>query len=256
MFHPVAASPMRPCGAVRAAWIPAITLLAASLSTACRGTDAAGRVSRSGEASVNPGINQSYEAEPDVETWIRRFESESREIFQQRHRIIATLALVPGMTVADIGAGTGFLTEILAGVVGPDGRVYAVDIKPEFVAHIRQRLDDEGVGNVTTVLCAADSVELDPQSIDLAFTSDTYHHFEFPISTLRSIYRALRPGGHLVVVDFERIEGQSRPWVLDHVRAGKDTVISEIELVGFEFIEEVPSDFLKENYILRFRRPA
>ena len=85
------------------------------------------------------------------------------------------------------------------------------------------------------------------------FACDTYHHFEYPQATLASIRRALRPGGTLVVVDFERIPGKTRPWLLDHVRCGKGQVIAEIAAAGFELVEEVPLG-LEENYFLRFVR--
>ena len=91
--------------------------------------------------------------------------------------------------------------------------------------------------------------------LDLVFICDTYHHFEYPQTTLASLHAALRPGGMLAVVDFERIEGVSRPWVLNHMRAGKEVFRSEIEAAGFRFLEEVEVAGLEENYLLLFRRP-
>ncbi len=100
-----------------------------------------------------------------------------------------------------------------------------------------------------------DSVALPAASVDLAFVCDTYHHFEYPQSTLESLYAAIRPGGSLVILDFERIPGKSRPWVLEHVRAGKEVFRREIESAGFRFEREVTVEGLKENYVIRFRRP-
>jgi predicted methyltransferase len=107
---------------------------------------------------------------------------------------------------------------------------------------------------VSTQLCAEDSVELPAESVDLVFVCDTYHHFEYPRSTTTSIHSALRDGGELFVVDFERIPGVTRPWLLEHVRAGKQTVIAEIESFGFEFVEELKVAGLEENYAIRFRK--
>ena len=90
------------------------------------------------------------------------------------------------------------------------------------------------------------------QSIDVAFICDVYHHFEYPSDSLASIWNALRPGGRLVVVDFIRIPGVSRPFVLGHVRAGEEVVTREIQEAGFEKIGE--DRFLQENYILHFRK--
>lgn len=108
---------------------------------------------------------------------------------------------------------------------------------------------------MTPILCGQDDVRLPPASIDAAFICDTYHHFEFPATSLASIYRALKPGGQVVVVDFERVPGVSSDWTLDHVRAGKEVFRAEIEAAGFEFAEEVEVEGLAENYFLRFRKP-
>src|SRR5262249_28772351 len=146
------------------------------------------------------------------------------------------------MVVADVGAGTGLFTMLFAKQVA---HVYAVDIVPEFLTHIRERATKEGVTNVETVLGKADDIALAPDSVDLVFLCDVYHHFEYPQSSLASIRRALRKNGELVVVDFERIEGQSPAWVLDHVRAGKDVVRAEIEAAGFAVTRE-EKDLLSE----------
>jgi ubiquinone/menaquinone biosynthesis C-methylase UbiE len=224
--------------------MPAASLILLALLAGC-GT--------SRERSVRPGINDPYFDDPSIEKWVARFESESREIFQHRRRIVAEVGLRPGMAVADVGAGTGVFTRSFAQEVGSEGRVYAVDILPAFIDHIRARSLEEGLTWVTPVLCREDSVMLPRESVDVVFLCDTYHHFEYPRSSLTSIHEALRPGGELVLIDFIRIPGQSRPWVLGHVRAGEDVVRAEVEAAGFEKIGE--ARFLEENYLLRFRRP-
>lgn len=203
------------------------------------------------ETSVRPGINKPFE-NPDVKEFVGKFEVESREVFVKRKDIVAAYKLKPGMAVADIGAGTGLFTRLFAKEVGPSGKVYAVDISKNFVEHILKTCKEEGLKNVVGVVCRPDSVELPPQSVDLAFICDTYHHFEFPFKTLASIHRALRPGGRMVVVDFKRIPGVSSEWVLNHVRAGQETVTKEILSCGFRVVEE--PKVLKENYYLVFEK--
>jgi len=208
------------------------------------------------EASINPGVNETFlDPKLDVEAFNERFEGEAREIFAERARILEALEIEPGERVADVGAGTGLFTIPMAQATGAEGKVYAVDIAPPFLEQIQQRADAQRLAQVETVLCREDSVTLPSNSIDLAFICDTYHHFEYPRSTLTSIFRALTPGGRLVIVDFKRIPGESREWVLDHVRAGQQTTRDEVEAAGFEFEDEVAIDGLKENYLLRFRKP-
>lgn len=233
--------------------------LVAALLIACRAAGPASQPASSlapsaeREASVRPGINQPYFDDRDIPKWEGRFETESREIYRERERIVADIGIRSGDVVADIGAGTGLFTVLFAKAVGPTGKVIAGDIIPEFLTHIEQRVRDEGLRNVETVLGKEDSAELPPGCADVIFICDTYHHFEYPQSMLRSIRRALRPGGRLVIIDFERIEGVSSDWVLGHVRAGKERVIEELRAGGFDLAPSQPdASFLKENYLLVF----
>jgi SAM-dependent methyltransferase len=236
---------------VRLARLPLLCLLALAASMAL-----AEPSEPSPEQSVRAGVNDKYLApDLDVDEWTKRFEGEAREIFVRRREIVEQLGLIPEMAVADVGAGTGLFVGPLAAAVGPGGKVYAVDISPRFVAHLRQRISDEGLTPVEVVLGKERSMELPDDSIDLAFVCDVYHHFEYPSSMLESLRRVLRPGGALVVIDFERIPGRTREWVLDHVRAGKQVFTDEIEDAGFVLEKELQVDGLVENYMLRFRNP-
>ena len=154
------------------------------------------------EPSVKPGINKDF-VDPglDIAKYEQRFEVESREIFAHRAKIAALADVHAGMTVADVGAGTGLFTFLFAATVGPSGAVYAVDIAPKFIEHIGQRATQRGLSQVKAVLCSERSVELPAASVDLIFVCDTYHHFEYPKAVLASMHRALRPGGQLLVVD-------------------------------------------------------
>ena len=207
--------------------------------------------------SVAPGINEGFlDPNLDVTSWVERFEVESREVYHARDEVMRSLGLKPGDRVADIGAGTGFYSLLMAERVGPEGWVFAVDIAPKFVEHLARQFADRGVGNATTVLCDERSVRLPPESIRVAFICDVYHHFEFPHDTMRSLHRALRADGRVFVIDFDRIPGVSREWTLDHVRAGKETFIDEIRDAGFELVAERAIPGFEENYFLEFRKPA
>ena len=204
------------------------------------------------EKSVRPGINDPFK-NPDLKEFQGKFEVESREVYAKRKEIVEYCKLRPGMAVADVGAGTGLFTGPFAAAVGEKGKVYAVDISKTFLEHIAKSAKDQKLGNVETVLCTATSTELKPNSVDLVYVCDTYHHFEFPSRTLASIHKALKPGGQLVVIDFHRIPGKSREWTLNHVRAGQEVVEKEIAEAGFKKTGEV-KDLLEENYFVRFEK--
>ena len=154
--------------------------------------------------SVKPGINKSYE-KPDVEQRAKQFEREDREVVRKRKEIVAACGLKPGVDVADVGAGTGLFTRPFARKVAPGGKVYAVDISKPFVDYIEKTCGEQGIENVVGVLSTPTSTELSPESVDVAFICDTYHHFEYPFKMLASIHRALRGGGWLVIVDYKNL---------------------------------------------------
>lgn len=206
------------------------------------------------EKSVAPEINKPYE-KAKIEDCVKRFEGEGREIAMQRRQIVAACELKPGMAVADVGAGTGLFTRMFADEVGASGTVYAVDITKSFLEHIEKTCREAKLGNVKAVLCTPTSSELPPQSVDLAFLSDVYHHLEFPEKTMASVHRALRPGGRLVIIDFVRIEGKSPEGILKHVRAGEETVVREVEAAGFRRLDPPKNPpKLKENYFVQFEK--
>jgi ubiquinone/menaquinone biosynthesis C-methylase UbiE/intracellular sulfur oxidation DsrE/DsrF family protein len=204
------------------------------------------------DKSVKPGINDTFR-DPNPTEFLGKFEVESREVFARRKEIVAACQIRPGQTVADIGAGTGLFTRLFSDAVGNNGRVIAVDISQRFLDYVQKTCREAGQGNVDTVLCKADSTELPPGSLDVAFISDTYHHFEFPLKTMASLHRAMKPGGRLILIDFRRVKGSSTDWVMDHVRAGQEVFESEIKECGFRKVGE-RKGFLKENYFVEFQK--
>jgi ubiquinone/menaquinone biosynthesis C-methylase UbiE len=206
------------------------------------------------DQSVKPGINDKFlDPKLKVEEWTQKFETESREIYHQREKIVSNVGLKPGMMMADIGAGTGLFTLHFAQAVGADGKVYAVEIAKNFLEHIKARATKASAANVQTILCTPKSVELPEASIDLAFICDVYHHFEYPQATLSTLHKALKPGGEIVLIDFKRIPGESSDFVMGHVRAGQEVFEAEVIAAGFEKVGEV-KDVLKENYFVRFKK--
>lgn len=204
------------------------------------------------EKSVKPGINKSFE-NAKVPEFVERFEKEGRDVYDNRKKIVDACEIKPGTILADIGAGTGLFTRMFSPLVGPEGTVYAVDITESFVRHVEESAKQDKLENIVGVVCKADSAELPPASIDVAFICDTYHHFEYPQKTMRSIHRALKPAGQVILIDFRRIEGESTEWTLDHVRAGQEVFTREVVSAGFRQIDE-KQDLLQESYFVRFQK--
>lgn len=179
------------------------------------------------------------------------FESPGRALFDKRFEVVDLLALKPGIDVADVGAGSGLFTRLFADRVGPGGTAYGVEISRQLVEYIARTSASQGLHNVKAVLGAPDSPRLAERSVDVVFVADSYHHFEYPREMLTGIKRALRPGGVFWLIDWERIEGVSHPFILDMVRAGKSTFVSEITAAGFELVREVK--LFDDEYVLQFR---
>jgi predicted methyltransferase len=201
---------------------------------------------------ADPQINAPFR-QPDPARWVEAWERPGRELYDRREAVMSALGLRPGTRVADVGAGTGLYTELFARATGPEGLVYAVDVSADFVRAIERRAQVQGLRNVRGIVNTQRSALLPAASVDLAFLADAYHHFEHPADMLRSIHAALVPAGELVIVDFRRDPAVASPWVMQHVRAGSDQVVREVELAGFRFVGEEP--ILRGNFFLRFRKP-
>lgn len=131
-------------------------------------------------------------------SWLER---PSRVDEERPDLLVEELRLQPGMTVADIGAGSGYLSRRLAPVVLP-GRVLAVDVQPEMVALLTELSQQPEFKNLVPVQGGAQDVRLPTASIDLAVLVDVYHELAYPYEVMRSLVRALKPGGRIVLVEY------------------------------------------------------
>ncbi len=157
------------------------------------------------------------------------------------------------MAVADVGAGTGLFTRIFAEKVGADGKVYAVDISKPFLEHIAAESKRLGQTQVHTVQGNQNETTLAPNSVDVVFVADVYHHFEKPDKMLASIHQALRSGGTFVIIEFDKKKGNTE-FLRNHIRAPKEVFLKEIESAGFQPLETENAPELKENFFARFRK--
>jgi SAM-dependent methyltransferase len=179
--------------------------------------------------------------------WLERSERENEE----RPRLaVRLLRLQPGMRIADIGAGSGYYSELLSNAVGATGRVYAVDIQPGMIRLIEERVHRRNLSNVTPVLGSATDPKLPDNGVDMALLVDVYHEFSNPQAMLRRIRSALIPDGRLVLLEFRK-EDPAIPIRIEHKMSVEEARI-EIEPEGYR-LDAVLED-LPWQHILIFRK--
>lgn len=201
--------------------------------------------------------NEGYRTPEGRERVANNLDNPDREKNQKPRELIAEIGIRKGDVVADVGTGVGFMLPYFVEAVGPTGFIYAEDIQQDFLTKARERIDQAGWENVKTVLGGQTDPKLPAGKLDLAFILDAYHHFEFPVDTLKNLRRSLKPDGRLVVVDFYR----SRPHptmsperLKDHIRLDRDGFAKEIESAGFRL--ERTFDHLPHQYVLILRKTA
>jgi precorrin-6B methylase 2 len=164
--------------------------------------------------------------------WLERPEREKEE---QPAKLLKALKLKPGDVVADIGAGSGYHTFRIAPLVAPRGKVLAVDIQPEMLALIRQKMKATKITNVEPVMGAIDDPKLLPESVDMILMVDVYHEFSHPYEMTVNMLKALKPGGRLVFVEF-RLEDARVPIKLVHKMTEKQ-VLKEMSIFPLKHVE-------------------
>lgn len=132
-------------------------------------------------------------------SWLER---EEREAEERTSLLLGELGLKPGMVVADVGAGSGYLSRRMAPLVAPGGRVIATDIQPEMLALLAEAAKDPRYANIEPLQGGLDDTRLPEGSVDLAIMVDVYHELEYPYEVLASIVRALKPGGRVAFVEY------------------------------------------------------
>jgi SAM-dependent methyltransferase len=164
--------------------------------------------------------------------WLERPERLEEE---EPDRAIAVMKIAKGSSVADIGAGSGYITVKLADRVGPAGRVFATDLQPQMLEILRRRLADQRIQNVTLVQGAIDDPNLPPASVDLELMVDVYHELSQPQAMLRGLREALKPNGRLVLLEYRK-EDRTIPIRLEHKMSVAEAKL-EVEHEGFTLAE-------------------
>jgi ubiquinone/menaquinone biosynthesis C-methylase UbiE len=177
--------------------------------------------------------------------WLERSERDEEEA---PDIALNVLKIPRGASVADIGAGSGFITERLSAKVGPTGRVFANDLQPQMLQILGRRLAQRNITNVTLVQGTIDDPKLDPASVDLEIMVDVYHELSQPQAMLRRLRAALKPGGRLVLLEYRK-EDPSIPIKFEHKMSVAEAKM-ELEAEGFTLAKV--DEALPRQHILIF----
>ncbi len=184
------------------------------------------------------------------EAWAKEFDAPSRDAWQKPKQVVDAMNLSPGMTVADIGAGTGYFEPYLSRAVGPVGTVLAIDIEPEMVRYLRERVQREHLSNVRPVLATVSDAALPQGKVDRVLIVDTWHHIPDRVAYAERLRAALAPGGTVTLVDFTLESPRGPP--REH-RIPPDQALHELGAGGFRV--EKTDVGLPDQYVL-VARPA
>jgi ubiquinone/menaquinone biosynthesis C-methylase UbiE len=177
--------------------------------------------------------------------WLERSERDEEEA---PDIALNVLKIPKGASVADIGAGSGFITERLSARVGPTGRVFANDLQPQMLQILGRRLAQRKITNVTLVQGTVDDPKLDPASVDLEIMVDVYHELSQPQAMLRRLRAALKPGGRLVLLEYRK-EDPTIPIKFEHKMSVAEAKL-ELEAEGFTLAKV--DEALPRQHILIF----
>jgi ubiquinone/menaquinone biosynthesis C-methylase UbiE len=188
-------------------------------------------------AQVARQANSTYQTEAGREAIGKSLAAPSREQTEKPDELIRTMGLQPGMTVADVGTGVGFMLPYLSRRVGPGGRVLAEDIFDDFLASAKAAAQAQKLENVTFIKGTETDPNLPEGQVDMELVLDAYHHFNYPEKMLAALREALKPDGKLVVVEYyKRASAMPNGGALTHIRLDMPDLIKELEANRFHLI--------------------
>ena len=206
---------------------------------------------RAAEPPVKTDGATAHPSFKDAERWAKEFESPDRREWQLPGIVMRVLGVEEGDSVADLGAGTGYFTQVLSIAVGSSGHVWAVDVEPAMLEYIGKRTD-LGPGKVTTVLAAPDDPKLPAGKVDLVLVVDTWHHIDGRSAYLDRLAGVLSPRGRVAIVDWH--EGQLPLGPPPGHKLSREAVLDEFTRAGWRL--EAESVALPYQYLLVFYPPG
>lgn len=203
----------------------------------------------SGTQPAGGPMPEAHHSFGNAEMWARQFDDPKRDAWQKPDEVLDALQLAPTALVADLGAGTGYLSVRIARRV-PKGRVFAADIEPDMVRYLGERAHREHLSVLQPVRTSTDAANL-PEPVDLILVVDTYHHIDNRTAYFARLAQSLRPNGRLAIIDFKRDAPDGPPV---ESRIAPEKVTAELEAAGYRLVASHP--FLPRQYFLVFQRKA
>lgn len=186
----------------------------------------------------------------NAEGWAKLFDDPARDAWQKPSDVVAAMEITPGMTVADVGAGTGYFAPWLSRAVGDSGVVLALDAEADMVRYLNERVAREGLRNVRPALVAFDDPKLPREGVDRVLVVDTWHHVAQREAYAKKLAAGLKPGGKVIVVDFTREAKHGPP---AHMRIAPEGVVRELESGGL--VARIASTPLPDQFVVVATRP-
>lgn len=231
-------------------------ILIASLTSACGGSAPVSdptqqeAVRSSAKPHETPEENM-HEPSPhahhfdEPEKYAERWNSAERTEWQKPDEVIAIMQIEAGQTVADLGAGTGYFEPYLAAAVGPSGHVYALDVEDAMILWLKDMVTKQSLTNVEPLKAALDATGLPDNSLDRLLTVNTWHHIADREEYAAKLFKVIKPGGRVVVVDFTK-EAKDGPPL--EMRLAPDVIARELQAGGFK--TEIVAETLPRQFIV------
>src|SRR6266478_5529702 len=183
--------------------------------------------------------NEGYKTPEGRDTVAKTLSAADRDEKQKPRELVAAMPLKPGMVVADIGTGTGYMLPFLSEAVGAEGRVFSEDIFPDFLEKAKNTAKQHKLANVEFIQGSETDPGLPENGVDVVLALDSYHHWNYPDKMLAALHRELRDGGRLVVVEYyKRLDAMPGGRAMQHIRLDAPDVIKEIESNHFRLLSE------------------